>query len=144
MAAKLNNSMYFLVIEILFGIASCSSNPKDFVAILSSSGSAMCVSDPPDVVVPPNQIVKSTAGVCVPQTALCSFNCRMNPLCIGYNFVDTSQSCQLFYVSPRSCSHITGCSYYQASSIICLLLLQFSNLILILLNSSIFPQINIV
>ena len=113
MAAKF---IIFLSVQIIVDLSRAQSTGKQFKKVTVNSTDLCAVDRSSSVLtILPDQPVGNRA--CVHPKVLCAGSCSKNSKCIGYNYKDDSNRCEMYDTIPISCATQTGCSYFQVSCV---------------------------
>ena len=82
-----------------------------FSSCNTSDRQVACALDAPDKIVKldPNRF----GSVCVPTSAQCAWECRLDPRCLEFNSRSNNQTCELFYGTPITYASVKDCSHFQ-------------------------------
>src|SRR6218665_1977281 len=93
---------------------------KTFKKAAFANGTSVCAVDTPSKVVYMGNIglsvmlpVSAAVKVCIPPSALCSYECLKDQNCTSYNYDDEENACELFDYTPINFKISTTCEYHQ-------------------------------
>jgi len=101
---------------LLIFMPTIQATPNTFQKLIISNEVSPCAADKPAKIFPLAEI--STVPKCIPDSALCSWKCHMEPNCTCYNFDAVDNQCQLYDYIPTNFVINATCEYFKVSALL--------------------------